>query len=71
MLPNFLVVGAAKSGTTSLYHLLGQLLQIYMSPEKEPEYFSLYKKGAGLHRAWQLAHEWGNNYRYGRIPGPV
>ena len=40
MLPNFMVVGAAKSGTTSLYHLLGQHPQIYMSPEKEPEYFS-------------------------------
>ncbi len=40
MLPNFLVVGAAKSGTTSLYHLLGQHPDIYMSPEKEPEYFS-------------------------------
>lgn len=40
MLPNFLVVGAAKSGTTSLYHLLGQHPQIYLSPEKEPEYFS-------------------------------
>lgn len=40
MLPNFLVVGAAKSGTTSLYHLLGQHPEIYMSPEKEPEYFS-------------------------------
>ena len=40
VLPNFLVVGAAKSGTTSLYHYLGQHPEIYVSPVKEPEYFS-------------------------------
>ncbi|MFB0517511.1 MAG: sulfotransferase [Candidatus Neomarinimicrobiota bacterium] len=39
-LPNFLVVGAAKSGTTSLYHYVNQHPDIYMSPVKEPEYFS-------------------------------
>ena len=39
-LPNFLVVGAGKSGTTSLYHYLCQHPQIYMSPVKEPCYFS-------------------------------
>jgi len=40
MLPDFLVVGAARSGTTSLYHYLGQHPQVYLSPVKEPEYFS-------------------------------
>ena len=39
-LPNFLVIGAAKSGTTSLYHYLREHPQIYMSPVKEPEFFS-------------------------------
>lgn len=39
-LPNFFIVGAAKSGTTSLYHYLSQHPQIYMSPLKEPKYFS-------------------------------
>ena len=38
-LPNFLVIGAAKSGTTSLDRYLGQHPQIYMSPVKEPQYF--------------------------------
>lgn len=38
--PNFLVIGAAKSGTTSLYHYLKQHPQIYMSPVKEPEFFA-------------------------------
>lgn len=40
-MPNFLVIGAGKSGTTSLYHYLKQHPQIYMSPVKEPKYFAL------------------------------
>lgn len=40
-LPNFLIVGAMKSGTTSLYHYLAQHPQIYMSPIKEPKFFAL------------------------------
>jgi hypothetical protein len=39
-LPNFFVLGAAKSGTTSLYLYLMQHPQIYMSPVKEPRYFA-------------------------------
>jgi hypothetical protein len=38
--PNFLVVGTGKAGTTSLYHYLGQHPDIYMSPVKEPCYFA-------------------------------
>jgi len=44
LLPNFLVVGAAKSGTTSLYHYLKQHPEIYMSPIKEPYFFSFINK---------------------------
>lgn len=40
-LPNFLIIGAAKGGTTSLYHYLDQHPQIYMSPVKEPRFFAL------------------------------
>jgi hypothetical protein len=40
-LPNFFVIGAAKSGTTSLYHYLRQHPQIFMSPIKEPRFFAL------------------------------
>ncbi|HUF08233.1 MAG TPA: sulfotransferase [Rhodothermales bacterium] len=40
-LPDFLVVGAAKSGTTSLYHLLRQHPDIFMSAVKEPGFFAL------------------------------
>jgi hypothetical protein len=38
-LPNFLVIGAMKSGTTALYYYLEQHPQIYMSPVKEPNFF--------------------------------
>lgn len=38
-LPNFLVIGASRSGTTSLHHYLGQHPQVFMCPVKEPNYF--------------------------------
>lgn len=38
-LPDFLIIGAAKSATTTLYQYLTQHPQIYMSPEKEPNFF--------------------------------
>ncbi|MBP6414624.1 MAG: sulfotransferase, partial [Bacteroidia bacterium] len=38
--PDFFIVGAAKSGTTSLYHYLNQHPEIYLSPIKEPNFFS-------------------------------
>jgi len=39
-LPNFFLVGAAKAGTTSLYHYLRSHPQIYASPIKEPCFFA-------------------------------
>lgn len=39
--PNFFIVGAPKSGTTSLYEYFKQNPDIFMSPTKEPHYFSL------------------------------
>jgi hypothetical protein len=41
-LPNFLIIGVGKSGTTSLYHYLGQHPEIGMSRLKEPK-FLLYE----------------------------
>ncbi len=38
--PNFFIVGAAKSGTTSLYNYLNQHPDVYMSEVKEPHWFS-------------------------------
>src|SRR5438045_1184872 len=39
-LPNFFIVGAPKAGTTSLYHYLKNHPEVFMSPIKEPNYFS-------------------------------
>lgn len=39
LLPNFLIVGAAKSGTTSLYHYLRQHPDIFMPSVKETNFF--------------------------------
>ncbi len=38
--PDFFVVGAAKSGTTSLYYYLKQHPDIYLPPVKEPVFFA-------------------------------
>jgi len=38
--PNFFIVGAPKSGTSSLYAILYNHREIYMSHIKEPNYFS-------------------------------
>ena len=38
--PNFLIIGAGKSGTTSLWSLLGQHPEIFVSRIKEPSFFS-------------------------------
>lgn len=51
-LPNFLVIGAAKSGTTSLYHYLRSHPQIAMSRTKELDFFSLaWERGLGWYRS--------------------
>jgi hypothetical protein len=40
-LPNFLIIGAGKSGTSSLHAYLQQHPDVYMSPVKEPNFFAL------------------------------
>ena len=39
-LPTFLIIGAAKSGTTALYQCLRQHPEIYMTPIKETNFFA-------------------------------
>jgi hypothetical protein len=44
VMPNFIVIGAAKSGTSSLYYYLKQHPQVYMPASrdnKEPDFFTL------------------------------
>ena len=63
MLPNLLLIGAMKAGTTSLYADLAQLPNVFMCPEKEPNdllssqcetpagrsaYASKFTRGAGV-----------------------
>ncbi len=38
--PNFLIVGVARCGTTSLFHYLSQHPELEASRVKEPKYFS-------------------------------
>src|SRR4051812_11440828 len=38
--PNFFLAGAPKTGSTSLYYLLRQHPEIYMSSMKEPTFFA-------------------------------
>jgi hypothetical protein len=40
LLPNLLVIGAMKAGTTSLHHYLSYHPDIFMSTEKEPRFFT-------------------------------
>lgn len=49
-LPNFLIIGAAKAGTSTLYEQLKTHPEIYMPQNKEPMFFSSdekYQKGLG------------------------
>lgn len=39
-MPNFLIVGAQKAGTTALYQHLKQHPDVFMSPVKEPHFFA-------------------------------
>lgn len=54
MLPNFLIIGSQKAGTTSLYHILKQHPQIYMPDTKEVNFFfkdDAYARGAEQYAA--------------------
>jgi len=52
-LPRFLIIGAAKCGTTSLYHQLNQHPQVYLPAVKEPTFFS--EHGVGT---WGKGLDW-------------
>jgi len=40
-MPNFLIIGAMRSGTTSLYSYLEQHHHVFLSPVKEPRFFAV------------------------------
>jgi len=49
--PQFMIIGAAKSGTTTLYSYLNDHPDIFLTATKEPEFFSSSKK-------YELGYEW-------------
>lgn len=48
VMPNLLVIGAAKGGTTSLHYAFDQHPEIFMSPMKEPSFFWAYGRDIRL-----------------------
>lgn len=63
ILPNFFILGAAKAGTTTLYDLLGQHPEIYLSFDKEPMFFSNDQRFAkGLQWYGQTFFQGGKKY---------
>jgi len=46
--PNFLVIGVAKAGTTSLYHYLLQHPDVYLPKIKEPNFFAMHNETADV-----------------------
>ncbi len=85
MLPNFLIIGAARSGTSTLYRYLQSHRQIYLRPNKRPEphfFFkeSEYVKGLGYYEetwfpkegSWQAVGEASTSYLFGpAVPARV
>jgi hypothetical protein len=53
-LPTFLVIGAQKSGTGTLYHHLRDHPQVYVSTVKEPDFFTAEPGGR---RSWEWYRE--------------
>lgn len=55
--PSFLILGAAKSGTTSLYRYLAAHPQVCMANPKEPYFFELeYEKGLSFYWSRYFSH---------------
>jgi hypothetical protein len=62
-LPNFFIIGAAKSGTTALFDILNQHPEVYFPYQKEPNFFSnekYYSKGLG----WYEQTYFKNAFKY-------
>lgn len=56
MLPNFVVIGAVKAGTTSLYRYLQRHPQIFMARPKELNFFALAEPQFSASRTWYESH---------------
>ena len=59
-LPNFLIVGANRCGTTSLHYYLNEHPQVFMAPRKELRFFthdSKYIRGLGFYESFDQRAE--------------
>jgi hypothetical protein len=63
-LPTFLVIGAMKSGTDSLWHYLRSHPRVHMSAKKEPDFFV-------QELNWRRGPEWYRSRFAGAPPGAV
>ena len=63
-LPTFIVIGAMKSGTTSLFHYLQSHPQVFMSPLKEVDFFA-------EELNWSRGLDWYRRQFTGAGPGTV
>jgi hypothetical protein len=73
-LPNFLVIGAAKSGTDALCKYLGEHPDVYMCPNREPNFFvaegqsEIPYRGPGDRAAFEAMDGWVSTLeRYERL----
>src|SRR5580698_6977672 len=71
MVPDFLVVGAPKAGTTSLYYYLDQHPGIYMCPIKEPSYFASELRPENFHPRFQQGMNTGRERVRKYLAGPM
>ena len=55
-LPNFLIIGAWKSGTTSLHHYLNQHHEIFMTPWKQTYFFAFEGNDPNCHGPGDKEH---------------
>jgi GNAT superfamily N-acetyltransferase len=60
-LPNFLIIGANRAGTTALAAYLGQHPQIFISPVKEPTFFVFDGNKALIDKVKKAANWWGGD----------
>ncbi|PCJ88882.1 MAG: hypothetical protein COA54_01235 [Thiotrichaceae bacterium] len=59
VLPNFFIIGAARSATSSLYFYLREHPEIYMSPDKEAQFFGFYETKRAHKSKYQSMEEYG------------
>jgi len=62
--PNLFIPGAMKAGTTTLHYCLNQHPDIYMAPDKEPNFFTNDRTFELLHEYYQPLFRKGIGYRY-------